>query len=137
MVRKVTLAIFDNDLKSEVAKYPLSKDGTKIKVKSGGEANWFPSFDNDSFIEFPKKKWQFWKPQWTRIYFVKKKGAACVNFKSDPPTITGPSEEQLKQAIGAVAFENLGKEDREPKLINYLTLAIAFIILLSQMGVFR
>jgi len=135
--RKVKVAIFDNDLKSEVGKYAISKSGTQIIIKSGGEANWAPSFDNDSFIEFPKRKWEFWKPEWSRIYFVKKKGSKCVNFKSDPPTITGPSEEQLKEAMGAVAFGNLGKEDKESKLINYLTLAIAFIILLSQMGVFR
>ena len=137
MTRKVTLAIFDNDLKTTIGKYPLSKDGTKIIVTSGGEANWAPSFDNDSFIEFPKKKWEFWKPRWTRIYLVKKKGSKCVNFKSDPPTIPGPSEEELKRAIGAVAFKNLGKEDKESTLISYLTLAIAFIILLSQLGVFR
>ncbi len=135
MARKVTLAIFDNDLKLEIGKYSLSKDGTKIIVKSGGDANWAPSFDNDSFLEFPKARWK--GGGYNRIYFVKKKGAKCVNFKADPPTVTGPSEEQLKEAMGSVAFKNLGKEDKEPTLISYLTLAIAFIILLAEMGVFR
>lgn len=135
MARKVKVAIFDNDLKSEVGKYALSKDGTKIIIKSGGEANWAPSFDNDSFIEFPKPRWK--GGGYERIYFVKKKGSKCVNFKSDPPTIPGPSEEELKRAIGAVAFKNLGKEDKESALISYLTLAIVFIVLLSQLGVFR
>ena len=90
MARKVTLAIFDNDLKTTIKKYPLSKDGTKIIVTSGGEGNWAPSFDNDSFIEFPKPWYK--GGGWQRIYFVKKKGDKCVNFKSDPPTIPGPSE---------------------------------------------
>lgn len=135
MARKVKLAIFDNDLKATVKQYPLSKDGTKIIVVSGGEANWAPSFDNDSFIEFPKPRWK--GGGYERIYFVKKKGSKCVNYKSDPPTVTGPSEEQLKEAIGAVAFGNLGKEDKESMLISYITLAIVFIVLLSQLGVFR
>ena len=135
MARKVKLAIFDNDLKAEVGKYALSKDGTKIIIKSGGEANWAPSFDNDSFIEFPKPRWK--GGGYERIYFVKKKGAKCVNFKSDPPTIHSPSEEELKRAIGAVAFKNLGKDDNQPTWISYLTLAFSFIIFLSVMGVFR
>lgn len=135
MVRKVKLAIFDNDLKATVKKYPLSKDGTKIIVASGGTANWAPSFDNDSFIEFPRPRWK--GGGYERIYYVKKKGVKCVNFKSDPPTIPGPSEEELKRAIGAVAFGNLGKEDKESTLISYITLAIVFIVLLSQLGVFR
>lgn len=135
MARKVTLAILDNDLKATVGKYPLSKDGTKIIVKSGGDANWAPSFDNDSFIEYPKSRLK--GGGYERIYFVKKKGSKCVNFKSDPPTITGPSQEQLEEAMGALAFKNLGKEDKESTLISYVTLAVVFVILLSQLGVFR
>jgi hypothetical protein len=135
MARKVKLAIFDNDLKATFGKYPLSKDGSKIVVTSGGGANWAPSFDNNSFIEFPKSRWKGGGHE--RIYLVKKKGSKCVNFSSDPPTIPGPSEEQLKEAMGSVAFGNLGKEDKESMLINYITLAIVFIVLLSQLGVFR
>jgi len=136
MARKVTLAIFDNDLRIKQGKYELSKDGTKIIVKSGGEAHWAPSFDNDSFLEFPYRALTSpWKLSYRRIYFVKKKGSECVNFTTGK--VTGPSEEQLKEAIGAIAFKNLGKEDKETTLISYLTLGIAFIILLSQLGVFR
>ncbi len=135
MARKVKVAIFDNDLKCKVGKYALSKDGTKIIIKSGGEANWAPSFDNDSFIEFPKSRWK--GGGYKRIYFVKKKGEKCVNFKSDPATISGPSEEELKRAIGAVAFGNLGKDDNQPTWISYATLAISFIVLLLVSGVLR
>lgn len=133
MTRKVELAIFDSDLRVKLGKYEISKDGSKIVVKSGGAGNWTPSFDNESFIEFPKPWYR--GGGWKRVYFVKKKGAECVNFSTGK--VTGPSEEELKEAIGAVAFKSLGKEDKESTFINYLTLAIAFIILLSEFGVFR
>ncbi len=138
MARKVTLAIFDNDLRVKQGKYELSEDGTKIKVKSGGEAHWMPSFDNNSFMEFPyRSPFAPWKISWRRVYFVKKKGSKCVDFATDPPTVTGPSEEQLKQAIGAVAFGNLGKEDNQPTWITYATLAISALTFLLVSGVLR
>ena len=138
MARKVKLAIFDNDLRVKQGNYELSDDGTKIKVKSGGEAHWMPSFDNDSFIEFPYRSlFSLWKTSWRRVYFVKKKGAKCVNFKTDPPTITGPSEEQLKEAIGVIAFKNLGKEDNSPTWISYVTLVISILVLLIVSGALR
>ena len=136
MTRKVTLAIFDTDLKATIGKYELSDDGTKIKVKSGGEAHWMPTFDNDSFIEFPKKRWEIWKPDWTKIYFVKKKGSKCVNFTTDPADVTGPDPEQLSEATGAVMLSKLGKQEQETPLISYATLVIGVIILLRLFGVF-
>ena len=63
--------------------------------------------------------------------------AALLGVNFTTAKVSGPSEEQLKEAMGSVAFKNLGKEDKETTLISYLTLAIAFIILLSQLGVFR
>ena len=135
MVRKVTVAIFDNDLKATLGKYELSDTGMKIRIKSGGEANWNPSFDNDSFIEIPRGKFEFWKRKYTRIYFVKKKGKKCVNFKTG--IVSGPDPEQLKEAIGAIAFKNLGKDDNQPTWITYATLAISFFVLLIVSGVLR
>jgi hypothetical protein len=134
MARKVTLAIFDNDLKAKIGKYELSDDGTKIKVKSGGDAHWMPSFDRDSFIELPKKKWEFWKPQWTRIYFVKKKGKKCVNFKTE--TVSGPDPEELKKAVGATMLNQIGKDKQDTTMIQWLTLAGIVFSILFQMGVF-
>jgi len=138
MVRKVTLAIFDNDLRVKVKKYELSEDGTKIKVKSGGEAHWMPSFDNDSFIEFPYRSLLSpWKTSWRRVYFVKKKGAKCVNFKTDPTTVSGPDPEQMKEAIGATLLKDLGKDDNTVTWISYATLAVSVLILLVVSGVLR
>ena len=130
------MAIFDTDLKATIKKYELSEDGTKIIVKSGGKGHWMPSFDNDSFIEFPKKKWEIWKPEWTKIYFVKKKGAACVNFKTKPVVVSGPDPEQLSEAVGAVMFDKIGKQEQETPLISYATLVIVVIILMRLFGVF-
>lgn len=133
MKRKVTLAIFDNDLRLNIGKYELSKDGTRIIAKSGGTANWKPSFNNESFLEFPKP-W-YMGGGWKRIYFVKKKGAECVNFKTGE--VSGPDEEELKEAIGAVAFKNLGKDDNTVTWVNYVTLAFAVLTFLVVSGLLR
>lgn len=138
MTRKVTLAIFDNDLRVKLKKYELSEDGTKIKVKSGGEAHWMPSFDNDSFIEFPYRSLLSpWKTSWRRVYFVKKRGAKCVNFKADPTTVSGPDPEQMKEAIGATLLKDLGKDDNTVTWISWATLAVSVLILLVVSGVLR
>ena len=138
MTRKVTLAIFDNDLRVKLKKYELSEDGTKIKVKSGGEAHWMPSFDNDSFIEFPYRSLLSpWKTSWRRVYFVKKRGAKCVNFKADPTTVSGPDPEQMKEAIGATLLKDLGKDDNTVTWISWATLVVSILILLVVSGVLR
>ena len=135
MKRKVTLAIFENDLRLKISKYELSKDGSKIIVKSGGGANWSPSFDNNSFLEFPKKKWEIWKPKWTRIYFVKKKGSDCVNFNTEK--VTGPSQEDLEIAVGATLLKDLGQEDKKPTWVSYVTLAFVVLTFLVVSGLVR
>ena len=138
MARKVILAVFDNDLRVKLKKYELSEDGTKIKVKSGGEGHWMPSFDNDSFIEFPYRALSsFWKISWRRVYFVKKRGANCVNFKTDPTTVSGPDPEQAKEAIGATLLKELGKDDNTVTWINWATLAVSVLVLLVVSGVLR
>lgn len=137
MANKVTLAIFDNTLKATVNKYEVSKDGTKIVVVSGGEGHFMPSFNNDSFIEFPKKKWEIWKPQWTRIYFVSKKGKKCVDFSTTPPTVSSPDPEQLKIAVGSTMLGQIGKDKQETPLVIWLILAGVVFSILFQMGVFN
>ena len=133
MVRKVKLAVFDNDLKLVIKKYPLSIDGTKISVVSGGEAHWAPGFDTDSFLEFPKKKWELWKPEWTRIYFVKKKGEKCVNFKTGK--VSGPDPEQLKEAVGTTMLGKIGQTKEETPFVLWLLLAGIVFLILIQLGV--
>lgn len=137
MTRKVILAIFDNDLKATVKKYEISTDGTKIRVKSkGGEGQWMPTFDRDSFIEFPfRSPFSFWKISYRRIYFVKKRGKKCVNFKTGE--VQGPSPEDLNNAVGATLLKELGQEDKKPTWISYVTLALAILIFLMVSGAVR
>ena len=130
MARKVKLAIFDNDLRIEQKEYEVSKDGTKISVVSGGEAHWMPSFDNHSFLEFPYRAISSpWKISWRRVYFVKKKGSKCVNFQTDPITVSGPDPEQLKEAVGATLLGKLGIDAPE------IPIWIFYIILLLVLGI--
>lgn len=119
--KQVELAIFDNDLKARtVKKYDLSEDGTKIRVKSGGEAHWMPTFDNDSFLELPKRKkyFLFGSMTWRRLYFVKRNAAKCVDFKTE--TVSGPDPEQLKEAVGGLMLKDLGKGGQETPLWVYI-----------------
>lgn len=121
MGKQVELAIFDNDLKARtVKKYDVSDDGTKIRVKSGGEGHFMPSFDNDSFIEFPKPWWQ--GGGWKRVYFVAKNGTKCVNFQTE--TVSGPDPEQLKTAVGGLMLKDLGKGGQEIPTWVYIIIVL-------------
>jgi hypothetical protein len=134
MVRKVKLAIFDNDLKATVGKYEISSDGTKIKVISGGEGHFMPSFGNDSFIDLPYRNiFSPWKISYNRIYFVKKKGDKCVNFQTGE--VFNPDPEQLKEAIGATLLGELGKDKTETPIIWYIILLILLGIAGKVFGV--
>ena len=141
MTRKVTLAIFDNDLRAKVGKYPISDDGTKIRVVSGGENHHMPAFDNDSFIEFPKKWFQFWKPTWTKIYFVKGKGKKCIDFKGEPVIIFPPDPEALKKSNLNLLATKIGKDtDQGTPWCSWITLIfslLSFFLLLQMSGVLR
>ena len=134
LARKVKLAIFDNDLKATIGKYELSEDGIKIRVQSGGEAHWMPFFDNDSYIEMPKPWYKGGK--WERLYFVKKKAKKCVNFQTDPPTVYGPDEEQIKKAVAATIVHKLGESEPPfPIWMFYLMLLLVLGIAARVFGV--
>lgn len=135
MTKKVKLAIFDKDLRARtVGKYPVSDGGGQIKVKSGGDGHFMPTFDNDSFIEFPKRAFpMFWKIVWDRVYFVRKGSKTCVDFQTE--TVEGPDSELVLEAAGSTMLRNLGKEKSETPLISYVSLGILIIILLNMLGV--
>lgn len=137
MTKKVKLAIFDTDLKARtVGKYPISDSGNKIKVKSGGEGHFMPTFDVESYIEFPKRSFPLlWRISWDRVYFVRKGAKHCVNFGVDPPKVEGPDPELVLEAAGTEMLKNLGKEKSETSMIQYVTLALLIIIAMSVLGV--
>ncbi len=121
MTKKVKLAIIDIDLKARtMGQFPVSDDGTQIRVVSGGEGHFMPTFDNDSFIEIPKKILRY-QTGWERLYIVKKHATACVNFKTgDPSSI---DIEQLKKSVGATLLNKIGeKKEAFPSWVIYLIL---------------
>lgn len=129
MTKKVELAIFDKDLKVRtLGKFPVSQDGTKISVKRGGKANFNPTFDNESFIEFPKRF-----GGWRRIYLVRKGAKACVNFQTEE--VEGPDPELVIEAAESEILRGIGKEKEETPLILYLILAAIGLVVLKIFGV--
>ena len=129
MTKKVELGIFDKDLKVRtIGKFPVSQDGTKISVKRGGKGNFNPSFDNESFIEFPKRF-----GGWRRIYLVRKGAKACVNFQTEE--VEGPDPELVIEAAESEILRGIGKEKEETPLILYLILAAIGLVVLKIFGV--
>lgn len=133
MGKEVKLAIIDNDLKARtVENYPVSDDGTKIRVVSGGEGHFMPSFDNHSFIEFPRPRYR--GGGWNRIYFVKKGAKKCIDFKTE--LVTGPDLEQMKKAVAGSLLDKMGKQEPPfPTWVIYLILLFSLGTLLKVFGV--
>lgn len=134
---KVEVAVFDNDLKCRtIKKYEISDLGSQIRIVSGGENHWMPAFDNESFIEMPRRKRFFFFGEilWRRLYFVKKKGAKCVNFETGEAF--GPNPEELKEAVSSTLLGKLGKDDPPfPSWVIYLILVTVLGIAAKVFGV--
>lgn len=140
MTKKVELAVFDKDLKARtVGKFPLSKDGTKIKVRTGGKRNFSPSFDHSSYIEFPYRSLVTpWRISWKRVYFVRNAASECVNFHRTPEGFTEvpqPDPEIVMEAAEAAILKGIGKDKQETPMILYIILAAVAITLLKVLGV--
>ena len=134
MTKKVKLAIIDSDLKARtVGHYPISEDGTQIRVVSGGEGHFMPKFDNYSYIELPKK-FLFFQTGWTRLYIVKKKADACINFQTEE--VPTPNIEQLMESVGSTLLNRIGeKKEAFPSWIIYLILLTVLGIAAKVFGV--
>ena len=129
MTKKVKLAIFDKDLKARtVGIFPVSKDGSRISVRRGGKRNFNPTFDNESYIDFPKRF-----GGWKRIYFVSNGAKACVNFSTE--TVSGPDPDLVIEAAESAILQNIGKDQEETPLISWLTLGAVILLALKVFGV--
>ena len=135
MTKKVKLAVFDKDLKARIyRKFHVTDDGAKIQVKRGGKANFNPEFDNDSFIEFPKRSLlRPWITNWQRVYFVANGAKKCVNFKTE--TVLEPDPSLVMKAASTQMLNNLGKEKAETPMLSYITLGILIVLALKLFGV--
>ena len=135
MTKKVILAIFDKDLKARTyGSFPISKDGSKILVRLGGKRNFNPTFDNDSFIEFPYRSLLSpWKTSFRRVYFVRNGAKACVDFQTE--TVLDPDPELVIKAAENAILESIGSEKTETPFILYLLLIIVLAIAAKLFGV--
>lgn len=135
MSKKVILAVFDKDLKARTyGKYPISKDGSKILVRAGGKRNFNPTFDNDSFIEFPYRSLLSpWKTSFRRVYFVRNGAKACVDFQTE--TVLDPDPELVIKAAENKILQSIGSEKTETPLILYVLLLIVLAIAGKLFGV--
>jgi len=135
MTKKVKLAIIDKDLKARTFKeFPLTDDGAKIKVKSGGDAHFMPAIDTDSYLELPSRSlFPPWRIKWNRIYFVNKGVTKCINFKTE--TVLEPDPSLVLKAAGTTMLMNLGKEKKEIEMIFYIILLVVIGIALKVFGV--
>lgn len=132
---KVKLAVYDKDLKARIyKKFPVTDDGAKIQVKRGGKANFNPEFDNDSFIEFPKRSFpRVWRKTWDRVYFAPNAAKKCVNFRT--LTVLEPDPSLVLKAAGTEMLRNLGKEKAETPMLTYIMLFILIVLALKVFGV--
>ena len=135
MTKKVKLAIFDKDLKARTYEnFPLSKDGSKISVRKGGKRNFNPTFDMDSYIEFPSRSLIPPFPvKWNRVYFVRNGAKACVNFKTEG--VEGPDQELVMEAAEAEILKGIGKDKQDTPIIQYIILAALVLVILKVFGV--
>ena len=135
MTKKVKLAIIDKDLKARTFKmYPLTEDGTKIKVTEAGKGYFMPEIDTDSYIELPSRSLiPPFKLKWNRIYFAIKGTKKCIDFKTG--TVKDPDPSLVLKAAGTTMLMNLGKEKQETELIIYIILAAVIGIALKIFGV--
>ena len=135
MTKKLKFAIFDKDLKArDFGKYPVSQDGSKISIRRGGKRNFNPTFDNESFIEFPRRSLMPpFKTVWDRIYFVRNGAKKCVNFKTEE--VLEPDPEIVIEAAKNTILQQIGSEKKETPLTTYIMLGILIIIALKVFGV--
>jgi len=127
---KIKTAIFGQDLRVELKKYPLSKAGNKINIIDSGEGYFMPKIGPTHFLDWPTKK-RFLvagKRRYERIYFSLKLAEECVNFGVDPAIIYGPDVEQKKLANLNFLAQKVGR-DSSPSTPWYMWAILIFSLL--------
>lgn len=135
MTKKVKVAVFDRDLRVRTSgNFPLTQDGSKIAVRSGGKRHFNPSFDNDSFLEFSKRSYiPPFKRSWERVYIIRNGARKCVNFQTE--LVTGPDPKLVMDAASNKLLETIGKDKVETPILLYIILAFVAITALKVLGV--
>ena len=128
MTDKIKLAIFDQDLVvRKHGKFPLSSDGSKVKVVSGGESHFMPQIGNTTYLDFPRRSLiPPFKKYYERLYFVRNTAKRCVDFQTEE--VASPDPEQVMKAAGAKIASNWGKEKAETPMLLFIILGILALI---------
>jgi hypothetical protein len=127
---KVKVAVFGQDLRVELKKYPLSEAGNKINIVGSGAGYFMPKIGPTHFLDWPKNK-RFLivgKRRYERIFFSLKKAEMCVDFGVDPATIYGPDVEQKKLANLNFLAQRVGR-DSNPATPWYMWAILIFSLL--------
>lgn len=141
MTETIKLFIIDKDLRvREHGNFEVG-DGDKIRYKSGGTENWNPTLTETSFIE--KKGWKKYllvgARNWNREYYVMRKGASCIDFKTG--IIPTPDSEKLKKANLGLLAKDVGssaKRDIPWQTWAVLLLTVLnFVLMLKVAGIIR
>lgn len=97
MSKKIKTLVLDRDLSSKKPeKFPVSKDGSRIVIKSSGKARYAPLFDNDCVIEVPKR---LGRPE--KWLIVKNHAKSCVKFRARPTELANKIQtaENLQEVL--------------------------------------
>lgn len=135
--RKALVLVYDKALRAPngYKKYPISKDGQRIDIKKGGKAHWQPQIDHNSHIDVARRGWiRRWRTYWKRIYIVEKGADSCIDFST--PKVTGPTEEDVKNAAKSELVTGFGKQKQETPLIQYINVLLLILIIMRLFGVF-
>lgn len=117
--KKIRTIVIDRDLSCrEDKKFPISQDGSKIRIKSGGKGNFNPLFDPDCVLELPKRFGS------EKVVFVINHAKSCFKFRRAPTEISEKiqTEEDLKELLDAASGE-----DPDPEAVYLLNLVLVAI----------
>lgn len=110
MTEKLKTLVIDRDLKGRMFEsFPVTKDGSKINIKSGGKGHFNPLFDNDSFVEFPRRSLiPPFKTVYDRVYIVRNGAKACYRFRQQPNELASKiqTSEDLQELFKAAKEGN-------------------------------
>lgn len=131
---RVKLAIVDPDLKARVLKKFRITEGGRIDVVSSGKGYFAPKFDNDRYIEFPRRSFvPPFKTRYERIYIAIRGADACIDFKT--PHVPGPDPKQVIETAQAEIIRNFGKQKQETAIWTFVQVGLLVFIVLKLLGV--
>lgn len=132
MTRKVKVALFDKDLRTEIKTYPLNSDGTKLEINpTGGKGYFMPEIDTDTYLDI-KRPW-YTGGGYQRVYFVMKWAKECVNFKTGD--VKGPDPKVVMDAASAQILKNKAEDAQAVHWSVWIMLGLLALIFLKVFGV--